>query len=139
MTDPNEPIEPEELNENEELNEEDEPSLEEPYEASRLSPHAVACFIVGLLGLYMTPSGGFGFYGGGSWRVIPSAFVPLAIAAVTLWLAGRAAEEIYVADGRFGGVGFLRAGRALGIVTIIVGVLPLLFLAIDAAGLNFDV
>jgi hypothetical protein len=43
----------------------------------------------------------------------------IAFAAAAFWLAGRADEEIYVAEGRLGGVGYTRAARVIAAISAI--------------------
>jgi hypothetical protein len=99
---------------------------EEPLEATRLSPYAMGAFAVGLLSLFYAPQNIFQF---GSQPiptsqllrfVLPQMLLPLLAAVVSLWLSFRAEEEIFVAGGRFGGVGLYRAARVVAIVTLVI-------------------
>ena len=93
--------------------------IDESIDASRVSPYSIAAFAVSVVGLWLVPQSSFFFFGGQlGWETIFAAAVPAATAGVALWLTGRAEEEIYLADGRFGGAGFCRAARVVAFLTI---------------------
>jgi hypothetical protein len=95
---------------------------EEPSDASRLSPFAVAAFVVSLLALYQAPRDVFtaqGLSASVFWRyILPTMFVPLGASIASLYLAMRASEEVFV--GRLGGVGFLHAARVISMLVLLV-------------------
>jgi hypothetical protein len=95
---------------------------EEPSDASRLSPFAVASFVVSLLALYQAPRDVFtaqGLSASVFWRyILPTMFVPLGASLTSLYLAMRASEEVFV--GRLGGVGFLHAARVISALVLLV-------------------
>ncbi len=95
---------------------------EEPTEASRLSPFAVAAFATSLLALFQAPQNIFtaqGLQSSQFWRyILPSMIVPLGASIASLYLAMRASEEVYV--GRLGGVGFLHAARIVATFVLLI-------------------
>jgi hypothetical protein len=95
--------------------------------AVRTSPTAIAAFVSGFLGLFVTPSAlqtSIIRFEGGSRGVVLRAFsvvIPLVLAGLAWWLSGEADGEIKEAGGRLGGVGFFRAARVASyIIPIIV-------------------
>ena len=113
----------------------DEGEDEEPLEATRLSPYAVASFAVGMLALFQAPTS---IFTQGAQPIptsqllrflLPTMLLPVIAGGVSLWLSFRAEEEIFVAGGRFGGVGLYRAARVIAIATllIVVAVFVVLF------------
>jgi hypothetical protein len=108
--------------------------IEEPFGASRNSPYAIASFVVALAGI--APIGSsfnfFPIFAGGFFEpelvvaTLFSAVVPVTTAVLAFWLAGRAELEIDGSDGRLGGVGFIKAARAVAILAVGVIVLSVL-------------
>ena len=115
--------------------------LEEPERALRLSPFAIAALVVSLFGLSQATQVVFASLGQLSIRTAMVAVVPLALSIVGLWLAARGDEEIFVSEGRFGGVGFCRAARVISVFTLVfVAVNLVLNLVTESpGGLSFDV
>jgi hypothetical protein len=123
----------EELGDVEELPEEDEPEEElwephrlEPEGATRNSPHAIAALVAAVLSAFPLVQGyaNFGAYFPDFGpvdvtriaRVMIGLLPTIGFAVAAWWLAGRADEEIYVAEGRLGGVGYARAARVIAAV-----------------------
>lgn len=114
----------------------DEGEDEEPLEATRNSPYSVAAFAVSLLALFQAPQNIFGAAGQSLTidqllrLVMPSLLMPVSASVVALWLSFRGEEEIFVAGGRFGGVGLYRAARVISIVVLAIVVLALVMLLV---------
>ncbi|MGH2758208.1 MAG: hypothetical protein ACRDKJ_01455 [Actinomycetota bacterium] len=105
-------------------------NIEESYSATRLSPYGIAALAVSVVGLWGTAQSFLfspTFFSppifGPLWRqivfgLLPSALPLFAMAGLAFWLAGRAENEILIADGSLGGVGFYRAARAITAVLV---------------------
>jgi hypothetical protein len=113
----------------------DEGEDEEPLEATRLSPYSVAAFAVSLLALFQAPQNIFSI---GAQAiplsqllrfVLPTLLLPVGASIAGLYLAWRGEEEIFVSEGKLGGVGLYRAARIVSaiVLTIIVVALVILF------------
>ena len=114
--------------------------LSEPLDAVRLSPYAVAGFVVSLLGFYLSDRAIFAFFEPIAWERLPLGLIPVAAAIVALWLTAKAAEEIYVSDGALGGVGYVRGARAVAIVTLALAAASVVLSVLTANPdwINFD-
>ena len=100
--------------------------VDEPLDAVRVSPFALAAFILSLAGLYLAPRGIFIPPIYDSQELLYAAagvILPLGTALIAFWLASRAAEEILDGDGKLGGVGFYRAAQVVSVITVIAIVL----------------
>lgn len=106
--------------------EDDDEAEEEPAGASRLSPHAVAAFAVSLMALFQAPQNVFQAQGLQSAQflryVLPTFAVPVGAALASLWLAFRADEEIFMSDGKLGGIGYYRAARVVSILVLAIAI-----------------
>jgi hypothetical protein len=111
---------------------------EEPAEATRVSPYSAAGFAVSLLSLFQAPQNIF-LSAQQPVQVmqflkflLPTLAVPVGGALVALFLAARGEEEIFVNDGRLGGVGYFKAARIISIgvlVLSLIAVIVVLFLS----------
>ena len=101
-----------------ELAEEASEPLEEPQAPARFSPYSIAAFVVSLYSLSQSQVA-FSAFAQLSFRTSIVAAIPVGLAAIGLWLAAQADEEIFVSDGRFGGVGFARAARVIAAFTLV--------------------
>ncbi len=97
-----------------------EPVRLEPDGSTRNSPYAIAALVVATLSAFPSLQGlvNFGFFPDFGpvdvtriVRVAVGLLPTIGLAAAAWWLAGRADEEIYDAEGRLGGVGYARAAR----------------------------
>jgi hypothetical protein len=106
-----------------------EPLQLEPEAATRNSPYAIAALVAGVLSALPLIQG---YVNVGAYfpafepldtkaiiRIIAGVLPAFAIAAAAYWLAGRADEEIYVSEGRLGGVGFVRAARVTAAIAVV--------------------
>jgi len=112
----------------------DEGEDEEPLEARRLSPYSVAAFAVSLLALFQAPQNIFSI---GAQAiplsqllrfVLPTLLLPVGASIAGLYLAWRGEEEIFVAEGKLGGVGLYRAARIVSAIVLLIIVVALVIL-----------
>jgi hypothetical protein len=104
---------------------------DEPREATRSSPHAVAAFALSLVSLWRVPVS-LGPRLTESWAETVATIVgvvglPIATAVVSFWLASRALSEIGSSNGRLGGVGYARAARAVAVISAGIAVVGTVF------------
>jgi hypothetical protein len=110
--------------------------LAESAHAGRLSPYSIAAFVVSVLSLWMVPQSSFFFLGDPSFRGVFGALGPAGSGVIALWLSGRAEEEIFVAEGALGGVGFCRAARVVALLTLVLIGLGIAAMAVEALKLD---
>jgi hypothetical protein len=104
---------------------------DEPREAMRSSPHAIAAFVLSVVSLWRVPVS-LGPRLTESWAEMVSTIVgavglPIATAAVSFWLASRVLNEIASSDGRLGGVGYARAARAVAVISTVIAIVGTVF------------
>lgn len=107
----------------------DEPVSREPETAVRNSPNAIAAMVVGALSVlplaqgYFTSAAFYPDFGPVTTemivRVVAASLPTIALGAAAFWLADRGDEEIYAANGRFGGVAFCTAARVIAVISIV--------------------
>ncbi len=112
---------------------EEEFELVEPTGVTRISPYAIASLVVVGIAAYASTSTMANLLFQASlapnavdvFRLFLPAVFPIALASVSLWLAARAEDEIFLEPRGFGGVGFYRAARILAMILITLIVLSI--------------
>jgi hypothetical protein len=102
----------------------DDDSDDEPLDAKRTSPHSAAAFALSLLALFQAPQNVFTAQGIQSSQfvrfILPTFAIPVLASIVALWLAFRGEQEIFMSEGKLGGVGYYKAARAIALGVLVI-------------------